>query len=182
MTEDELRERKVPEITFERLRRLRGLYAYWLQFPNKSNREIVMFNMKMFSVAQTVAYEDLHIVQLLIGNLQRATKDFMRWKINCDLEDDLKAARRAQDWRAVAAIEGKRILNNRTDKEDEPELEFDKIVPQTFVPVDDPTVIGIAKVPDLRGKIRRMIAKYSKEEEEEYTDYEEVEDGDGDTE
>lgn len=175
MNEDELRERKVPEIIFERLRRLRGLYAYWLQFPTKGVKDVVEFEMKMFGIAKTVAYEDIHITQLLIGNLQRASKDFMRWKINCDLDEDLKAARRAQDWRAVAAIQKNRILNNRTDKEDEPELEFDKIVPQTFVPVDDPSVIGIERVPDLRGKIRRMIEKYSRESD--YTDYEEIEDG-----
>jgi hypothetical protein len=115
------------------------------------------------------------LTQTLLGNIQQASKEFIRWKINKDLEEDLKAARRSQDHRSVAAIEKNRILNNRTDKDDEQEFEFDKIVPQTFEPTDDPTVIGIDKIPDLRGKIRKLVEKYSKDNIE-YADFEEVED------
>ena len=105
-----------------------------------------------------------------------ANKEFMRWKINKDLEEDLKAARRAQNYRAVAAIEKNRILNNRTDKNDEIELEFDKIVPQLFEPTDDPSVIGIEKIPRLRERIKLLNKKYSNNIDMKYTDYEEVED------
>ena len=53
------------------------------------------------------------------------------------------------------------MQNNRTDKDDEPELEFDKIIPQNFEPTDDPSVLGIERIPDLRGKIRALYKKYS---------------------
>ena len=38
---------------------------------------------------------------------------------------------------AVAALSKVLVANNRTDKDDEPDLEFDKIVPQNFEPTDD---------------------------------------------
>ena len=175
MDDDELRECNVNTHIVERLHRLRGLYAYWLQFPSKFDNEIVGYDMNMFHVGRAQAYDDLHLVQLLLGNIQQAGKEFMRWKINKDLEEDLKAARRLGDSRSVAAIEKNRILNNRTDKEDEMELEFDKIVPQNFEPSDDPTVIGIAKTPDLRSKIRKLVAKYSKNTSIEDAEFEEME-------
>lgn len=176
LNDDELTELKVNPNLFERIHRLRGLYAYWLQFPNKFENDIVAYDMKMFRVGRAQAYDDIRLVQVLLGSIQSANKEFMRWKINKDLEEDLKAARREQNYRAVAAIEKNRILNNRTDKNDEIELEFDKIVPQLFEPTDDPSVIGIEKIPRLRERIKLLNKKYSNNIDMKYTDYEEVED------
>ena len=181
LSDDELFERRIAQTVIERIHRLRGLYAYWLQFPQKFDQDIVQYDMAMFEVGKSQAYDDLHLVRLILGNLQQASKDFMRWKINQDLEQDLKAARRAGDHRSVAAIEKNRIINNRTDKEDELELEFDKIIPQQFVPVDDPSVLGIKKLPDLRNRIRELVKKYS-DNSVQYAEYEELkEDNDNGT-
>lgn len=81
----------------------------------------------------------------------------------------------------VASIEENRIMNNRTDKDDEPELEFDKIVPQQFEMTDDPTVIGIQKVPGLRDRIRKLEKKYgdTKIEDADYEEIKEEHDGNG---
>lgn len=176
LNDDELRQQNVAAAIRERLKRIRGVYAYWLQFPTKTSKEIVDYNMKMFGVGRAQAYDDLHLTQVLLGNLQQTSKEFMRWKINQDLEHDLQLARSINDMRAVASIEKNRILNNRTDKDDEPELEYDKIVPQTFEPTDDPSVIGIKKVPGLRDRIRRLEKKYGRNIED--AEYEEIKDGD----
>ena len=180
LSDDELFERRIAQTVIERIHRLRGLYAYWLQFPQKFDQDIVQYDMAMFKVGKSQAYDDLHLVRLILGNLQQASKDFMRWKINQDLEQDLKAARRAGDHRSVAAIEKNRILNNRTDKDDELELEFDKIIPQQFVPVDDPTVFGIKKLPDLRNRIRELVKKYS-DNSVQLAEYEELKEDNGAT-
>lgn len=180
LSDDELFERRIAQTVIERIHRLRGLYAYWLQFPQKFDQDIVQYDMAMFKVGKSQAYDDLHLVRLILGNLQQASKDFIRWKINQDLEQDLKAARRAGDHRSVAAIEKNRILNNRTDKDDELELEFDKIIPQQFVPVDDPTVLGIKKLPDLRNRIRELVKKYS-DNSVQLAEYEELKEDNGAT-
>lgn len=157
----ELRQLRVAEGVLLRLHRIRGMYAYWLQFPSKVDNDLVQYDMAMFKVSRALAYEDLHLVKVLLGNLQQTTKEFMRWKINKSLEQDIAAARRAGDFRSVAALSKVLVANNRTDKDDEPDLEFDKIVPQNFEPTDDPTVLGIERIPDLRGKIRALYKRYS---------------------
>lgn len=157
----ELRQLRVAECVLLRLHRIRGMYAYWLQFPSKVDNDLVQYDMAMFKVSRSLAYEDLHLVKVLLGNLQQTTKEFMRWKINKSLEQDIAAARRAGDFRSVAALSKVLVANNRTDKDDEPDLEFDKIVPQNFEPTDDPTVLGIERIPDLRGKIRALYKRYS---------------------
>ncbi len=161
MNETDLRQERVSAIIIERVKRIRGIYSYWLQFPTKTGGEVAAHDMRLNGVGRAQAYDDVHLMQLLLGNLQQGTKEFYRWKINQDLEHDLTIARNKGDMRAVAALEAARIKNNRTDKDDEPELEFDKIVPQQFVPTDDPSVIGIKKVPGLRERIRQLERKYS---------------------
>ncbi|EGN55870.1 hypothetical protein PRBRB14_02430 [Hallella multisaccharivorax DSM 17128] len=181
LDDDELQAQNVAVSVRERLQRLRGIYAYWLQFPSKFDKEIVDYDMKKFKVGRAQAYDDLHLTQILMGNLQQASKEFMRWKINRDLEEDLRLARQRGDLRAAASIEKNRIMNNRTDKDDEPELEFDKIVPQQFEMTDDPTVIGIQKVPCLRDRIRKLEKKYgdTKIEDADYEEIKEEHDGNG---
>lgn len=137
LDDSELRELRVAESVLVRLRRIRGLYAYWLQFPSKLDNDLVQYDIAMFKVSLTSAYDDLHLVKVLLGNLQQTTKEFMRWKINKSIEEDIAAARRAGDFRSVAALTKVMVQNNRTDKDDEPDLEFDKIVPQNFEPTDD---------------------------------------------
>ncbi len=170
----DMRAANVPEHTIRRVERIRGLYAYWMQFPSKTTQELAEHCRAFFDVQKSQAYDDVRLLQLLMGNLQSATREFWRWKINAEIELDLKKARMNGEWRAVASMQKNLILNNRTDKPDELELQYDKIVPQQFVPTDDPTVLGVKPVKDLRGLIERMNRKYSGGDVVE-ADYEEVE-------
>lgn len=112
----ELRQLRVAEGVLLRLHRIRGMYAYWLQFPSKVDNDLVQYDMAMFKVSRSLAYEDLHLVKVLLGNLQQTTKEFMRWKINKSLEQDIAAARRAGDFRSVAALS--KVLVNRDNNPD----------------------------------------------------------------
>lgn len=180
MTDEQLLDEHVGSHILERLHRLRGLYAYWLQFPDKFERDIMQQDMALFGVCRAQAYDDVRLVQILLGNMQQASRNFMRWKINQDLEQDLKAARRAGEHKAVAAIEKVRVLNNRTDKEDEPETAYDRIPLFGVTFTSNPAALkipGYDNEASLRKDIETMNRRYSREieKEKEYTDYEEVE-------
>lgn len=185
LNDDALREKHVQPSVIERLHRLRGLYAYWLQFPDKFDRDIMQQDMALFGVGRAQAYDDLHLVQIILGNMQAATRNFMRWKINQDLEQDLKAARRAGDHRAVASIEKVRVLNNRTDKEDEPDANYDRTPLFGVVMTSNPKVLKIEGY-DNEAALRKDIEKYNRkfsreiERESEFAEYEEIDDGDTD--
>lgn len=172
LDEDELQEEHVPAQVIARVVRLRALYTYWCRFSSKSTRDIVEFDILQFKVGESQAYDDMTILKVIVGNLQESSKKFWRWRINQMLEDDRKAAKRDGDHRAVAAIEKNLIKNNMTDKEDTPDLAYDKIVPLEIVPTDDPTVIGIKKIPGLRDKVRKMLKKYDGDIE--YADFVEL--------
>lgn len=185
MNDDELRKEPINPAVIQRVHRLRGLYAYWLQFPDKFERDILQQDMALFGVGRAQAYDDVRLVQIILGNMQQATRNFMRWKINQDLERDLRAARRAGDHKSVASIEKVRVMNNRTDKEDEPDTNYDRIPLFGVVFTSNPKALGIEGYDNeasLRKDIDTMNRKYSRDIEKEYTDYEEVnEDGDGES-
>ena len=172
LDEDQLLEQHIAEPIIARVIRLRALYTYWCRFSSKGVRDIVEFDMLQMKVGESQAYDDVTILKNIMGNLQESSEKFWRWRINQMLEEDRLAAKRAGDHRAVASIEKNFIKNNMTDKEDTPDMAYDKIVPVELVPTDDPTVIGIKKIPDLRGKIRKMLRKY--EADPEYAQFEEV--------
>lgn len=44
LDDSELRELRVAEGVLQRLHRLRGLYAYWLQFPSKLDNDLVLYD------------------------------------------------------------------------------------------------------------------------------------------
>lgn len=170
----ELRDIHVPEQTILRVERLRELAAYWRSYPSTSPKELVSRCMQLFKVEQSQAYDDIHMLKVLIGNLEATTKEFARWRVNQMIEEDRMAARRDGDWRAVASMQKNYILNNQTDKPDTPDLAFDKIVPQNFEPTDDPSVLGIKAPKNLRARRDKLIRQYSRDDE--YSDYEELPD------
>lgn len=162
LDDDQLLEQHVNPLMLERLHRIRGLYAFWLQYPNKSTKAIVQQDIDLFKISQSKAYEDVRLVQKLLGDIQAMTKDFARWRFNQMNERHVLMAERDRDHRAIALLEKNFIKANQLDKEDTPDMAFDQIVPLQIEPTDDPTVLGIRRIPDLRGMIRKMIAKYSK--------------------
>ena len=52
---------------------------------------------------------------------------------------------------------------NRVDLEDEQAVPYDMIVVQPFTATDDPSVLGIKPIPNLREKIRMLLNKYRAE-------------------
>lgn len=179
MSDEQLKEERIAHTILQRLHRLRGLYAYWLQFPDKFERDIIQQDIALFGVRRAQAYDDVRLVQILLGSMQQASRNFMRWKINQDIEKDLKAARRAQDYRAVAQLHKVRMQNNRTDKEDEPETNYDRIPLFGVVFTSNPKALGIDGYENeaaLRKDIEKYNKKFSREIDQEYTDFEEIED------
>ena len=172
VSSDELREQLVPEDTIQRIERLRELSSYWRSYPSTSPKELVTRCMQIFKVGKSQAYDDIHILKILIGNLEATTKEFARWRVNQMIEEDRVAARRDGDWRAVASMQKNYILNNQTDKPDTPDMAFDKIVPLQLEPTDDPSVLGIKAPKNLRARRDKLIKQFLKDDE--YAEYTEL--------
>lgn len=160
----EMRDNGLPEILQNRLIRLRDMYNFWLQFPRMKDLQIVEELCKRYSLARSSAYEDIRIIKALLGDLNQSTKDYHRYKFNCMIEETFNTARNIKDARAMAAAANYYGKFNKLDKEEIVDKGYDKIVIQPFEPTDDPSVLGIKPIPNLRDRIRAKIKQYEDDE------------------
>lgn len=156
----------LPEATRNRLLRLRDIYNYWLQFPNTKDRELALYIKTKYELQPSQTYADIRVVKALIGDLQKASKEYHRWRFIEMCNQAYEMARVNRDAKAMVAAADKYAKYTQLDKEDLVDRGFDKIMIQPFKPTDDPSVAGFKPIPNIRERIQKKIASYWSEEVE----------------
>ena len=72
-------------------------------------------------------------------------------------------AKKRKDTKTMEKAASSYAKYNRVDLEDEQAVPYDMIVVQPFTATDDPSVLGIKPIPNLREKIRMLLNKYRAE-------------------
>lgn len=180
-SEDEMKRRNLPQEMQTRLLRLRSLYTFWLNFPDKTTREMVQQERVMYQdVKERQAYDDVKLLKMLIGNLEQESKNWHRHVFNQRTEKIYQAAMRAHDYRSAEKANADYAKYNKLDKNEPEKLNYDEITPQMIIPTDDPSVIGIKPVKDLRGKIQRLKKKLGADiEDADFIEVKDDESGEG---
>lgn len=171
---DEMTAAHVPQLIQERLIRLRDMYNFWLQYPSLKDQDIVLELKKRYNLGKSAAYEDIRIIKYLLGDLNRATKDYHRFRFSQMISEAYDMGRRTRDARAMASAANFYGKYTQLDKDDERDLGYDKIVVQPFEPSNDPSILGIKPIPNIRQRIDQKIKQYMNEDIEDVT-FEEVE-------
>ncbi len=157
---DDMQRAGLPEITQNHLIRLRDVYNFWLRFPRKSDRDIIGELTTRYDIQKSQAYSDLRIIKSLLGDLQKTTKDYHRYRFIEMCNEAYEIARNIKDARSMVAAADKYAKYAQLDKEDLIDKGYDQIPVQPFEPVDDPSVIGIKPIPNIREKIQKKIKEY----------------------
>lgn len=157
---EEMTKNNIPAVIQERLIRLRDMYNLWLNFPRKKDAEIVKELEIRYTVQRSTAYEDVRIIKMLLGDLNKSTKDYHRWKFCNMIDESYEMAKRIKDPRAMVAAADKYGKYTQLDKDDLIDRGYDKIQIQPFEPTDDPSVIGIKPIPNVRQRIQTKIKQY----------------------
>lgn len=161
LSDEEMTERGVfPEIQ-GRVRRLRDLYNWWLVNPRKSDNDVVMRAMNNYGICRTQAYNDLRAIKHILGNVQRVSKDFARYKFDIMIEQAFEKARSDNDAKGMAAAAAAYGKYHLLDKEDPADNGYDLIMPQVFIPTSDPRELGLKRIPNISNKIKKLLKKYS---------------------
>lgn len=164
----------LPEPTIRHLERLRDIYNYWVAFPSKRDRDIVAELRRRYGIGDTVAREDLRYIKVLLGDLQKTSKDYHRYRFLEMITRAYDKAAQSGNTRDMVAAAAKYAKYMQLDKEDDRASIIDKVVPIVLSFTDDPSVIGIKRMPNFREKIKAMKEKYWTEATEE-VDYEDLE-------
>lgn len=171
---NEMKEAKLPEVTINRLLRLRDVYNYWLQFPLTKDRDLALRIQKEYGLQTTQAYADLRVVKAVLGDLQKSTKEYHRYRFIEMVNAAYEMARVNRDAKSMVAAADKYAKYTQLDKEDLVDRGFDKIMIQPFKPTDDPSVAGFKPIPNIREKEQKKLKQYWNDDVED-VDFEEVE-------
>ena len=144
----------------EKLLRIRSGYTLMNEFPSKKDREIILHLTKMFNIEKSAAYEDLRIIKDLLGSINKQSKDWHRFRFNQWIEKAIEIAEHKSDPEAIAKIANAYGKYNQLDKEDVERVPWDEIIPQLFEPSEDPSLLGIKPIPNIREKIADMKKRY----------------------
>lgn len=160
--ESEVRE-KYPPMIADKVLRVREMHQWLLGNPASKDAQFITETIRRFGVTKPTAYSDLAILKALMPMLSDTSKDFHRWRFNEMILDTFEAAKKKEDTKTMERAAATYAKFNRVDAEEIQTLTVEDIMVQPFIPVDDPTVLGIAKIPNIRDRQKQLIEKYIKD-------------------
>ena len=161
-SEDVLRE-KYPDVSVERVLRLRGMYNWFISNPESKDKEFVDECLSRYGVSKTLAYDDLRVIKSVLPHITQASRDYHRWQYNEMILETYQMAKKRKDTKTMERAATSYAKFNNVNVEDEQSVPYDLIVVQPFTATQDPSVLGIKPIPNIEQKISALIEKYRKE-------------------
>ena len=160
--ESELKER-YPQPIVDKVLRVREMYQWYIANPDGTDREFVAEVCQRHDISRVTAYSDLAVLKSLLPMLATASRDFHRWRYNEMILATYKMAEKRKDTKTMERAASSYAKYNRVDLEDEQAVPYELIVVQPFTATEDPRVLGIEPIPNIKQKISAMIDKYRRE-------------------
>lgn len=162
-TADDILRQKYPEEIVAKISRIRALHQWFLSNPSASDAQCVRECCSRFAVSRPTAYSDLRILKTLLPHLSQASKDFSRWRYNQMILETYDKAKNRSDTRTMERAASSFARYNNLDQEDKQEVDVDQLATQPFIATDDPSVLGIKKIPNIRERQKKLLEKYLQE-------------------
>lgn len=153
---------KLPAQEQIRLDRLKEAYAHWLSNPLLTDGQMRDYIMSRYQIGRAQAYNDIAVIKVIFGLVQRSDKEFIRYKANHILELAAAAAMAGNDKKAKALekIAATMVKVNQLDEPEGEELPWDDLKPKDYSFSTDPRIIDIEPEPNIEEKSRKLLAKY----------------------
>lgn len=162
-TSEEVLREKYPDVSVERVLRLRAMYNWFISNPESKDKEFVDECLSRYGVSKTLAYDDLRIIKSVLPHITQASRDYHRWKYNEMILETYQMAKKRKDTKTMERAATSYAKFNNVNVEDEQSVPYNLIVVQPFTATQDPSVLGIKPIPNIEKKISDLIAKYRAE-------------------
>ena len=162
-TSEEVLREKYPDVSVERVLRLRVMYNWFISNPESKDKEFVDECLSRYGGSKTLAYDDLRVIKSVLPHITQASRDYHRWKYNEMILETYQMAKKRKDTKTMERAATSYAKFNNVNVEDEQSVPYDLIVVQPFTATQDPSVLGIKPIPNIEKKISDLIAKYRAE-------------------
>lgn len=154
---------KYDPCTVDSILRIRDMYLWFIKSPSTKDAEFVKEDVGRYKVSRPTAYADLNIIKTILPNLSKANDEFNTWRFTQMVLETYNIAKSKKDVRTMERAVATFAKYMRLDKEIEEKLPLDKIIPQPFVPTEDPSGLGFKPIPNFREVRDRLLKKYMAE-------------------
>jgi len=164
-SEKEMLEAGLTQSNRERIMRLRDTYVHWLTYPSLPDKALLSRLTTNYAVSPATALADLRIVKTLLGDMNQCTTEYYRFLFMQRLEEAFQMARDQNN--ASAFVSALNALGKyaKLDADEPTRADYTQIVPQTFEITADPTVAGFQRIPNIKEKTEKLLARYIKDTE-----------------
>jgi hypothetical protein len=147
--------------------RYERIFTKWLDDPAISESDMHKFIMSEMGLSYSQSYRDLEAVKLMLGNVSVAAKEWQRYTA-IDMIKKGYALVTKEDGdkldikRGLAMIKAGEAIGKVTklDKEDPDPIPYEDIIPQSFEPTGDVSVLGMKKIPQLKELQARLRKRF----------------------
>jgi len=129
----------------------------------KSELELRNHLMDEFGISRYLAWEDLSVIKILLGNIKSVSKEWNRFTVVEMIKEAYELAKLKQDPKAMILAADKLGKYTQLHLPDVDPIPYDDIVPQTFEPSSNPELVGLKPIADLEDKIKFLKDKFSAE-------------------
>jgi hypothetical protein len=171
---DELKHLNEKEL--RQLKRYRSIFTLSMDNPAISDIKLRDFLTKEYGISMVQAYDDIHNMRILLGNMRNAGKEWVRYVVNETLKEAIDQAKKqgAKGLKNVIAAAAALAKYNMLDKHTAEELPWEEIMPVSIEPTSDPTVLNVKPLANKEAEIKKLMEKYGADIEIEDVDYEDI--------
>ena len=154
----------------ERDKRIRQRYLVgftaWLDNPTYTDKQMLNFITRQFGVTARQAFRDLGVIKVMLGNVRNSGKEWYRHVVIQMCQEAYNLAKKRNDAKAMALAADKLGKYTRCDQLEAEALPWDQIIPPSFEPSADISILGFKTDPDIERKRAKLRKKYSRDIED----------------
>jgi hypothetical protein len=169
---------KMTDAEYNIMLRYQKTFVHWNENPDMTDSEMVDWISEKFNISRIQSYRDLSIVERLLGNVKKSSKEWTRYRITqMLLQDRKRAIEKGNDAAAIMAAD-KIGKYHKLDQNTEEDFDWENLENPDFEPTNDIAVLDNSlfdpKIDEKRAALRaRFKANIPID-----TPYTEIKDGD----
>ena len=145
-------------------RRYEAGFAFSLDHPALGDAAIRDYLIRNFKITRSQAYRDIAEIKKYLGNVKNAGKEWHRHTVVEMLKRAYAMALKKKDYTAMITAAAQLGKYTKVDKEDAADIPWDKIIPPSWEPTGDISVLNIKNPPDNDKRKAALMKKYLSED------------------
>lgn len=132
-------------------------FAKLLSDPDLEDKHIINMLQNEYNRSVSQAYRDIAIIKSVLGNVQNAKKEWHLYTVIKMCKEAYALAKTNKDYDGMTKAADKLGKYTKLDQSDIDEIPWDQIIPPSFEPSSDPTLLGIPNMPTNINELKRKL-------------------------